>query len=553
MSPLRPVAEPFVVAPPSGARVRTRLKVGATDGAVLQALGDHLGSLAGEDLALRCAQGKLNAKERSESRRERKRALTARSSSRWAGTITRTSEDAWQLAYCNLLADRRSLQSRINRVRRRLSLPVGARKGKVRGYASPAERFEKQRRLQALEHRLAEVERRTADGRVAVCRGGGRLAKARHNLDSAGLTEAVWRDRWRAERLFITADGEASQRFGNLTIRWHPVEEWLELRLPKALEHLANRPGGRYRLSCPVTFPYRGEEVAAQAVSDAVRYDVASDAETGRWYCDASWQFSGAEEPPTLEALRRHPVLAVDLNHGHLAACVVDPSGNPFSAPFTVLVDLAGLPAPTRDGRLRAAISELIQVAKTNDCRAIVIEDLDFVAAREEGREKSGGRPSRGKRGKSFRRLVAGLPTAKFRSRLVQMATNQGLAVVAVDPAYTSKWGAQHWLAPLQKISTDASGHHAAAMVIGRRGLGHRARRRERCDSTRAEHREERATNSAVHGVTKPIRKPVDREARGQLQPQRKTRPAERATAGDQVAEDRSRPPTGQDPVLLSA
>lgn len=124
--------------------------------------------------------------------------------------------------------------------------------------------------------------------------------------------------------------------------------------------------------------------------------------------------------------------------------------------------------------------------------------------------------------------------------------------MIAVDPAYTSIWGAEHSLAPLQQISTEVSGHYAAALVIGRRGLGHRARRRARCDLTRPEDREESAANSAVPGVAKPIREAVEREARGQLQPQRKTRMAKRTTTGDQVAKDRSRPPAGQYSVLLS-
>jgi hypothetical protein len=46
-----------------------------------------------------------------------------------------------------------------------------------------------------------------------------------------------------------------------------------------------------------------------------------------------------------LEALREHPVLAVDLNHGFLAAWVVLPDGNPAGPPVTVPVDLDGLPA----------------------------------------------------------------------------------------------------------------------------------------------------------------------------------------------------------------
>ena len=43
----------------------------------------------------------------------------------------------------------------------------------------------------------------------------------------------------------------------------------------------------------------------------------------------------------------------------------------------------------------------------------------------------------RGRRGKTFRRAVAGIPAAQFRERVRGMAFAQGLVVVAVDPAYT--------------------------------------------------------------------------------------------------------------------
>ena len=58
---LRQVPGPFVVAPPAGARVRTRLGVNGTDEVVLQALGTHLGRLASLDLAHRVAEGPLGA------------------------------------------------------------------------------------------------------------------------------------------------------------------------------------------------------------------------------------------------------------------------------------------------------------------------------------------------------------------------------------------------------------------------------------------------------------------------------------------------------------
>src|ERR1700737_2905631 len=192
---LRSIAAPFVVASPAGMRVRTRLMVDEADAEVLVAVGEHLGSLAGEDLARRCSQRRLDAKGVAVSRRERKQDLTARCSSRWAGAITRTSEDAWCLAERNLHAEGHSLRVRIGRIRRRLAVAVGGRAGRVRGYASSAERFDKQRRLQSLQSRLAGVEADLQAGRMSICRGGRALAGTRHHLDAAGLDEHAWRQR----------------------------------------------------------------------------------------------------------------------------------------------------------------------------------------------------------------------------------------------------------------------------------------------------------------------------------------------------------------------
>jgi hypothetical protein len=467
---LRAIAAPFVVADPVGARIRTRLRVCSPDELVLRQVGEHLGRLAGRDLGERCSLGFTDA-----DRTRRKRTLTGASSSRWAGTLTRTSEDQWQRGYHNLLDERAGTRRAIRRLQARLAAPVGGRAGRVRGYSSRTERWEKQRRLDLLTARLARVEARLAQGRVSVVRGGRRLLHARQHLEAAGLTEPQWRQRWQAARWFLTADGDAGYPLGNGTILVHPEEGWLELKLPAPLRYLANRPHGRYRLSCPVGFSYRAEAWAAQVASGAVRYDICYQPERDRWYLDASW--THARRPVhTLAELADVPRIAVDLNAGHLDCVVLDPAGNPVGRPHTMFLGLDGASSTTRDGRLRAAISQLIALANANGCRVIAIEDLDFAEARAEGRETLG----RGRRGKRVRCTVAGIPTRKFRDRLVQMCANQGLWVVAADPAYTSRWGREHWQAPLgmRTPSITVTVHHAAAVVIGRRSLGHRARRR---------------------------------------------------------------------------
>ncbi|MGH3561615.1 MAG: hypothetical protein ACRDTN_07395, partial [Mycobacterium sp.] len=205
------IVSPFVVGAPGGVRVRTRLRVSAHDAAVLWQVGAWLGCLAGRDLAARCGQGRLDAQGRARSRAVRKQALTAESSSRWAGAITRTSEDQYRRAEQNLWDERASLLARIGRIEARLAVPVAACVGRgrrrVRGYASAAERHSKTVRLQTLRIRLGKVETRLQTGRVSVVRGGKALLHKRNNLDVSGVTEAQWHREWESARLFLTADG----------------------------------------------------------------------------------------------------------------------------------------------------------------------------------------------------------------------------------------------------------------------------------------------------------------------------------------------------------
>ena len=238
--------------------------------------------------------------------------------------------------------------------------------------------------------------------------------------------------------------------------------------------------------------------MAAQAASRGpVRYDISFDPVKGRWYLDASWK-TARGPVPSLEDLRRSPVLAADLNHGHLAAWIVLPDGNPAGPPVTVPLDLAGLPASQRDGRLRDAVSTLVAIARGHGCHAIAIEDLHFTDAREQGRERTGRRPSRGRRGRGYRRMVAGIPTARFRDRLTQ-------------------------------------GHHGAAVVIGRRAHGHRARRREGVTSGEQRIARRRAAPTAPK-ATRATRDGGTRQAPRQPPRRRKTVQAQRDHPPDQAA-----------------
>ena len=56
---MRSISPAFVVAPPTGAKVRTRLRLSPGDEEVLFQVGEYLGRLAGRDLAARHAERRL--------------------------------------------------------------------------------------------------------------------------------------------------------------------------------------------------------------------------------------------------------------------------------------------------------------------------------------------------------------------------------------------------------------------------------------------------------------------------------------------------------------
>jgi IS605 OrfB family transposase len=498
--PLRRIDPSFVALGPSGVSIRDRLKgLTPADETVLRLVGEHLGSLASKDLKTRCADGLEHS---TDTWSARKRELTVESSSRWAGSITKATHDQWALSRRGQAAHIQSLEAGIKTLRRRLSLPIGE-KGTLRapgGYRSNNEWFQKKRRLATLENRLAEVRADCEDGRVRAVRGGRTLLNTRHNLLAAQLTEPEWRERWEVSRWFLSADGESGKRYGNETIRVTPDGE-VSIRLPAPLAEYANSKHGRYVLAARVTFPHRGSEWADRVETNrAVAYRIHLDLTRGRWYVDASWTLPVTPTIPIEAALARG-VIGVDTNADHLAAWRLDIHGNPTGQPRRFYYELSGT-ADHRDAQVRHALSRLLNWVKTCGVAAIAIEDLDFTESRT--REKHG-------RKRRFRQLISGMPTGKLRARLTSMADQTGIAIIGVDPAYTSRWGAQHWQKPMAAPRRKTTRHDAASIAIGRRAQGHPIRRRttppRHDQSDRAGHRTVQTDRRALeYEGTRPTR-----------------------------------------------
>lgn len=468
--PLRPTR---VVAPGSGVSVQTRLD--ADEQALPDAVGEHLTTARHADLA---------AARRGEKANDRYKVLVADFGihSRYAGTICVDNDAATKAAKEHLWRHRAGLRRAVETLRRRTTATprsvcdCGTGKGRRGGcqscrdgYSSQNERFQKQRRLAAKTAQLARVEQQLAAGDFPVVYGGRRLASTRHHLVEAGLTVEDWRRSWQERRTWFGCAGNAGRPGGNpcLTLTRGPGGRWLlTVSVPRPV---AERMGvaTRVQLRHPVPLHHRSAELEQRLEErEAVRLDVRpATNDKGRLctYLRVSW-VGPSPGVRSLPVARSGGVVGVDLNADHLAVARLDTSGNPVGRPVRVPLELAGKSTAVRDGRLRASVTAVLEHAKKTAATAIAVEDLDF--AESKTREKFDRR-------KQFRHTISGFPTTQFKDRIVAIAATQGLAVIAVDPRYTSRYGGASWQRALSTPTSLVTRHQGAAVAIGRRALGH--------------------------------------------------------------------------------
>ena len=91
----------------------------------LAAIGEYLGAVYRRELAHRVNLGSLDRTQHAAWRAERKQAITAVASSRWAGAITRATEDQYQLGMRALTARVADLRSAITVLEQRCVLRPG--------------------------------------------------------------------------------------------------------------------------------------------------------------------------------------------------------------------------------------------------------------------------------------------------------------------------------------------------------------------------------------------------------------------------------------------
>jgi IS605 OrfB family transposase len=261
---------------------------------------------------------------------------------------------------------------------------------------------------------------------------GGR--RAWEQLRTGALTKAEWRD-GRNARLYSRGD-RSKYRFGNPNIRIAGD------RL------LVNDPSGRgHWIEGRLFVPEKWREVLSQTPCYDVRI---VRRKNGRFTVAASWEV----DPPPIITDRSRGVLGVDANPDVVAVADVSADGNLLGHCSIGAQRLPFALKAKRDNDVRLLAKRVVDEAQRLG-KPIALERLKFPA----GSRSAGCR--------KFRRAKANFVYRKILGAVASRAERSGVEAIPVNPAFTSDLGELKY-ARMYSMNR----HAAAALVIGRRGVG---------------------------------------------------------------------------------
>jgi IS605 OrfB family transposase len=360
--------------------------------------------------------------------------------------------------------------------------------------------------VKRLTSKVSRLEAAVGDDRPSICFGGRDLFNAQHFLEDNGYdTHADWLRQFRAERdSQFQVVGSADEPSGNKTCR-AAVNDDGSVTLTLALHAGKNAP----KLALEnIVLPHGHDEwTKAIAAADA-EYEVSRrwQAETAaeivkrrpEWIAKADCEQDVADAEKAFRAERKklrekmpkvgwavsyrfdkdkygwrilvtvtRPVqaavadflkgcLALDLNEGHVARVRAAKDGS-FVDYRRLDMVMSGKSTGQRRALLHDMADGLIKEAIVLGGLPIVIEKLDFSAKKARLREIGDARAAR---------RISSFAYSQFASILRAHAALHGVAVVEVEPAYTSIIGAA-----LHAVPLGLTVHGAAALSIARRAM----------------------------------------------------------------------------------
>ena len=520
----RRLADPFVVAPPAKAVAKTRLRPSEGDEEVLFAVGWHLGSLLRSDVAARCRLGP--GVQAPEGRAERKRRLTPECSSRWAGAITRTADEMYALGMRNLKALKERDSKEIAEIDRRAALPTADRRGDAPNVQGDVGATDMRARPSATTSSVGDTSsrrawhetqrQRLAEGRRVDLR----WAARRWPASATTLRPRAWpsnsgQRHWDARRECSSAPTASPARRG-ATRR----SEWCPTHLPTSaarrlhrghpaaraarapVQHLRARPDLSAVGADPLE-PPRRRMARTGAVQPLHRLQPSPSTPSRGTLVHHRRLVAARRRSPRRSPRSRIGPMPRHRRQRRASRC---PHPRHLRQPHrsgrkVVQIPQEGTTAQRLGAPARRPSSRLYSEWGKEQRRDLL---SDRVPRTSTTHANSDARSSDGAdRAAPPAARCAASPPPNSHTPSHRPPDRHQIAVVAVDAAYTSRWGRRWWQQPLnQSRRQRGDGHAAAAVVIGRRSQGHSEKRRSRTHPPRPEDRQGRTSAEQTADTT---------------------------------------------------
>jgi len=287
------------------------------------------------------------------------------------------------------------------------------------------------RRLAILETKQAQARNQAGD--PTICFGSKKLFREQFDLDGSGYADhEKWLSAWKAARSSqFTLDGNSSMNGGNQFARMRPRGDGrfdLELRLPKALAHLATRTfkvSGQ-TISCVdlvgLSFNH-GNEVIEKALKNRKPVTVKFLKDAQSWKVIVSIDHAVESMMPDFSA----GALGVDLNAGHVSAALVRRDGNPVEV-FNFPCVTYGKTSDQAQDAIRKVAAKIAGLADRLGV-PVVAELLDFNEKKKTLKDAKDAR---------YARMLSSFAYSAFGNALSSACARRSVALRWVNPAYTS-------------------------------------------------------------------------------------------------------------------
>jgi len=359
-------------------------------------------------------------------------------------------------AHAGLAGKIRSIKERQPELMDALNRRIKKAKQVLKRITKPDSLHQKKRRLAILDQKINQLKQDRDDGIVRLCFGSKKLFRAQFHLEDNGYeSHKEWLSDWhnaRNNQFFVLGSkDETAGCQGCVATVAEDGSISLRLRLPNSVE-------GKYGVIAGLRFAHGHDTIVAaigrnlsdnKAEWQAISYRFLKD--------NKGWRVFVSVFLPEVKQIsdRGLGVIGVDINVDHLAVTETDRFGNPVDF-WSIPCCSYGKSADQSRAIIGEAVTSLVAIASDRR-KPIVIEKLDF-------RKK---KAALGKDDRRYARMLSSFAYRFIHTVIAARAYDAGIELLEETPAYTSVIG-QYKFAGRYGIS----GHHAAALVIGRRVNG---------------------------------------------------------------------------------